>query len=187
MSKVNKSEALSKTSEPLTEEDLKELSITRKGVRKVFFIVFPINILLVILCFSILWLAILFILVALVMTLIFQYSENRFKKDTAEGIKYILEGPVLPLITIPGGTVKAEIDRANQRLKVQVKKGASTEQNDEPFVLGKGQRDPYYYALKMGDAQVLVDREVFLDFQVGDKARLEITPANTLIRYAKTS
>lgn len=178
---------ITKTSEPLTQEDLKELSIARKGVRKVFFIVFPVNVLLVILCFSILWLAILFIVVALIITLIYQYSENRFKKDTAEGIKYILEGPVQPLITISGGTVRAEIDRARQRLKVQVKKGASEKHFDEPFVFTGRQTDPYYYALKMGDTQILVDRAVFLDFQAGDKARLEITPAHTLIRYTKTS
>jgi hypothetical protein len=176
---------ISKTSEPLTQEDMKELSVTRKGVRKVFFIVFPVNLFLVFLFFGILWLAILFIVMALVMTLIYQYSENRYKKDTAEGIKYILEGPVQPLITIEGGTVKAEIDRTGQRLRTQVVKGARTEQNDEPFVLGKGQRDPYFYALKMGDTQVLVDRSIFLDFQPSEYARLEITPPGTLIRYAK--
>lgn len=176
---------LTKTSEPLTEEDIRELSITRKGVRKVFFIVFPINIFLVFLCFAILWLAILFIVIALVMTLIYQYSEKRFKNDTAEGIKYILEGPVQSLITIAGGTVNAQIDRPNQRLKLHIKKGASETHADEPFVLGKGQADRYYYALRMGDTQVMVDRAIFLDFQSGERARLEITPANTLIRYAK--
>lgn len=176
---------VTKTSQDLTEEDLRELSVTRKGVRKVFFIVFPINILLIFLCFEILWLAILFIFIALVITLIYQYSERRFRKDTIQGIKYILEGPVQPLITISGGSVQARIDREKQLLHTKSVKGASTEEKAEPFVLGPGSRDRFFYALRMGEEHVLVDRETFLDFQPGERAHLEITPANTLIRYAK--